>query len=231
MKKVLYDLHIHSALSPCAENDMTPVNVVAKASAEGLEIIAVSDHNSIANVEAATEVGRALGVVVVPAIELQTAEDVHILCLFESVENLKGFYDEIKFRDVKNKPSVFGDQLIVSSDDEVVGVEERLLLSGADISEPEVKPLAEKYGGVAVPAHVNRDANGIVAILGDVPDYYTAVELSSDCDEETARKFAKRFNIVFDSDSHELEKIGGEKKFLKLNDIDAKEVLSYLRGE
>lgn len=91
MAKILYDLHIHSALSPCADNDMTPVNIGAMSSAKGLQIIAVADHNAIANVAAAREVGEALDVIVVPAVELQTQEDVHILCLFETFENLQGF--------------------------------------------------------------------------------------------------------------------------------------------
>ena len=97
MTKILYDLHIHSALSPCADNDMTPVNIGAMSSAKGLQIIAVADHNAIANVAAAREVGEALDVIVVPAVELQTQEDVHILCLFETFENLQSFFDERKF--------------------------------------------------------------------------------------------------------------------------------------
>lgn len=101
MTKILYDLHIHSALSPCADNDMTPVNIGAMSSAKGLQIIAVADHNAIANVAAAREVGEALDVIVVPAVELQTQEDVHILCLFETFENLQGFFDEISFKDLK----------------------------------------------------------------------------------------------------------------------------------
>lgn len=231
MSKILYDLHIHSALSPCADNDMTPVNIGAMSSAKGLQVIAVADHNAIANVAATKEVGDALDVVVVPAIELQTEEDVHILCLFETCENLKSFFDEVSFIDMKNREEIFGEQLIVSSDDEVTGKEERLLLVGANLSEPDVKPLVEKHGGVAVPAHVNRDANGIVAILGDVPDYYTAVELSSDCDEETAVKFAKKFRLIFDSDSHTLSEIGKTKRYLDISEISTREILSYLRGE
>ena len=82
MAKYRYDLHIHSALSPCADDDMTPVNIVATASALGIDIIAIADHNAIRNVEAAMEVGEALGVTVVPAFELQTNEDLHLLCLF-----------------------------------------------------------------------------------------------------------------------------------------------------
>ncbi len=231
MERVLYDLHIHSALSPCADNDMTPINIGAMASANGLQFIAVADHNAISNVEATMEVGEALDIIVVPAVELQTAEDVHILCLFETFENLKGFFDEISFKDIKNKPDIFGQQLIVTSDDEVVGCEERLLLAGANITEPEVKPLVEKYGGVAVPAHVNRDSNGIVAVLGGVPDYYTAVELSADCDEETAKQYAEKFRLIFDSDSHVVSEIGKTQRLLSIKEISIKGILSYLKGE
>ena len=92
MTKILYDLHIHSALSPCADNDMTPVNIGAMSSAKGLQIIAVADHNAIANVAAAREVGEALDVIVVPAVELQTQEDVHILCLSDSKLTPRWFY-------------------------------------------------------------------------------------------------------------------------------------------
>ena len=88
MTKILYDLHIHSALSPCADNDMTPVNIGAMSSAKGLQIIAVADHNAIANVAAAREVGEALDVIVVPAVELQTQEDVQVFKRFKQTKNM-----------------------------------------------------------------------------------------------------------------------------------------------
>ena len=93
--RYLYDLHIHSALSPCGDNDMTPVNIVAYAAAMGLEIIAVSDHNAIGNVRAAIEVGEALDVLVVPGAEIQTNEDIHVLCLFPDADSLEAFFAEI----------------------------------------------------------------------------------------------------------------------------------------
>lgn len=229
--KFLYDLHIHSALSPCADNENTPVNIVARASAEGLEIIAVSDHNAIGNVPTAIEVGEALDVLVVPAVELQTAEDIHLLCLFENFESLKGFYDSIAFPDILNDPDVFGEQYFIDSDDEITGIEKRLLLAGALISETDVKSLAEKFSGVVVPAHVDRDANGIVAILGAVPDYYTAVELSSDCSEEVAKEYGKKFRLIFDSDSHTLCDIGKGRKLIDLKERSINALLSYLKGE
>ena len=84
--KIKYDLHVHSALSPCADNDMTPVNVVAYAKLNGLDMVAISDHNAIGNVEVALKAGEAFGITVVPAIEVQTLEDIHILCLFKKVK-------------------------------------------------------------------------------------------------------------------------------------------------
>ena len=89
--KIKYDFHIHSALSPCADNDMTPVNIVAYAKFNGLDMIAVADHNAIENVETAIAAGKAYGVTVVPAVEVQTAEDIHVLCLFKTFEQLKNF--------------------------------------------------------------------------------------------------------------------------------------------
>lgn len=229
--KVCYDLHIHSALSPCADNSMTPVNIVAAAAASGIEMLAVADHNSIKNVEAAMEVGDALGITVVPAMELQTLEDIHLLCLFATYADLTKFYSLIKFTDMENRPSLFGDQLIVNSDDEICGEEKSMLAAAAYVAEPYVLPLAEKCGGYAVPAHVNRESNGIVAILGAVPDYYGAVELSADCSAQTAAEYEGKFRVIFDSDSHDISSIGVHKRIVELRNNDAKSLLSYLKGE
>ena len=97
------DLHIHTVLSPCGDLEMSPINIVLKAKERGLDIIAIADHNAIANVKVAMEVGNAFDVVVVPAIELQTSEDVHVLCLFENYENLQSFYNCSHFANIQNK--------------------------------------------------------------------------------------------------------------------------------
>ena len=115
-----YDLHIHSALSPCAENDMTPVTIVGLAKLNGLDFVAISDHNSIKNVEVAMAAGQFYGINVVPAMELQTNEDIHILCLFRNFEGLKSFYSEINFSTRLNKPKIFGEQRIIDEDDNIV---------------------------------------------------------------------------------------------------------------
>ena len=225
--RYLYDLHIHSALSPCADREMTPVNIVAYAAAAGLEIIAVSDHNAAGNVRAAVEVGEALDVLVVPAAEIQTNEDVHVLCLFPDADSLEAFISEIPFPDLKNRPDVVGEQLLINSDDEIVGSEERLLLTGALISEVEVRKLALKHGGAAVPAHVDRYYYGMAAVLGAVPEEYRVVEFTGGGD---AGEFADR-SVLRSSDAHVLADIGKYRSFIDLPEKSASALITVLRGD
>jgi PHP family Zn ribbon phosphoesterase len=219
--KFYYDLHIHSGLSPCADNSMTPINIVAAASAKGLEIIAISDHNSIRNVKLAMEIGKMLDVLVVPAIELQTNEDIHILCLFDTYQNLEKFYNSIKFSSLENKKEIFGDQYVFDGDDNVIDEEKSLLIAGADISEREVLIRAKKYNGIAIPAHVDRDAFGMLSTLGDIPSDYTTIERTNANFNNLGNKYSKRFNIIYDSDAHVLEEIGKNMKNIELSEKNA----------
>lgn len=224
---VRYDLHIHSALSPCAENDMTPVNIVAYAKLNGLDMVAISDHNAIQNVEVALKAGEAFGVTVVPAIEVQTAEDIHVLCLFETYADLKAFYAGLEFAKIKNKPEIFGEQLILDEDDNVVGQLEDLLLVSSTVSSRALPDLAREYGGVAVAAHIDRDANGMVQILGDVEESYYAVELSDKATEKEIKKYKEKYNVLIDSDAHTLESIG-KTGVVDLEENSARALIAYL---
>lgn len=228
MMKYLYDLHIHSALSPCAENDMTPVTIVGQAKLSGLDFVAIADHNAIGNVEVALAAGEAYGIAVVPAIELQTSEDIHILCLFERFGDLKAFFGEIKFSQLKNRKDIFGDQIIFDEDDNIVGEEERMLLASADISSEDVPALAERYGGVAVPAHIDREMNGMLAILGAVTEGYRTVEFSSQADGAFINEWSDNRKVIIDSDAHALDDISlkGE---IELKEYSVKALLDALR--
>lgn len=203
--KYLYDLHIHSALSPCADDDMTPLNIVANAAAKGLELIAVADHNSIKNVYAAMELGQLADITVVPAMELQTNEDIHILCLFDGYENLENFYNSISFTQLKNKPEVFGRQYVIDADDNIVCEESSLLIAAADISETDIRLLAKAHNGIAIPAHIDREAFGMRSILGGIPKGYTAVEISK---KSFGDEDAGQYRVISNSDAHTLDDIG-----------------------
>ena len=226
--RIKYDLHIHSALSPCADDNMTPSNIVGFAKLQGLDAVAIADHNAIANVKVAMDVGDAFDVVVVPAMELQTAEDIHILCLFEKFENLQSFYNCINFADIQNRAEIFGEQLILDEDDNVLGEEQRMLLVASGVSVEEVVSLAKQHNGIAVAAHVDREENGMVAILGTVTEDFSVVEISATATKQiqcytTGRK------VITNSDAHTLEDIGVADGELEVVERSAKGILQALR--
>ena len=226
--RIKYDLHIHSALSPCADDNMTPSNIVGFAKLQGLDAVAIADHNAIANVKVAMDVGAAFDVVVVPAMELQTAEDIHILCLFEKFENLQSFYNCINFADIQNRAEIFGEQLILDEDDNVLGKESRMLLVASGVSVEEVVSLAKQHNGIAVAAHIDREENGMVAILGTVTEDFSVVEISATANQQiqcytTGRK------VITNSDAHTLEDIGVADGELEVTERSAKGILQALR--
>ena len=226
--RIKYDLHIHSALSPCADDNMTPSNIVGFAKLQGLDAVAIADHNAIANVKVAMDVGDAFDVVVVPAMELQTAEDIHVLCLFEKFEDLQSFYNSIHFADIQNRAEIFGEQLILDEDDNVLGKEQRMLLVASGVSVEEVVSLAKQHNGIAVAAHIDREENGMVAILGTVTEDFSVVEISATATKQiqcytTGRK------VITNSDAHTLEDIGVADGELEVTERSAKGILQALR--
>lgn len=227
--KYFYDLHIHSGLSPCADKEMSPANIIAAASIKGLQIIALSDHNSIKNVKITMEIGKMLDILVVPAIELQTNEDIHILCLFETYQDLENFYNSIQFSNLENKIEVFGNQYIYDEDDNIFE-ETRLLFGGADISESEITERTKRYNGIAVPAHIDRGYNGMLAILGDIPEGYTALEFYKSSPLSLVEKYSKTHHLIFDSDAHTLEDIGSAMHHIELPSLSIKSLIDYLRS-
>ncbi|MBO5904123.1 MAG: PHP domain-containing protein, partial [Clostridia bacterium] len=128
MNKYYYDLHIHSCLSPCADNDMTPENIAGMASLNGLNIVALTDHNTTKNCRAFFAAARRYGIVPIAGMEMTTAEDVHVVALFPTLEGAENFEEEYrKYRILyKNRKDIFGDQLIYGEDDELIGEEEDL---------------------------------------------------------------------------------------------------------
>ncbi len=169
MSRYFYDLHIHSCLSPCADDDMTPNNIAGMAAIKGLGILALTDHNSCRNCPAFFDACRRQGIVPIAGMELSTAEDIHIVCLFEYLEAAMEFSDEIHkhLMPVENSPEIFGNQILTDSDDEPVGTENLLLISATDLWMSDAVKLAGKYGAHVHPAHIDRESNGIISVLGD----------------------------------------------------------------
>ena len=172
MSRWYYDFHIHSCLSPCADNDMTPNNIAGMAKLAGLQLVALTDHNSCRNCPAFFEAAARQGIVPVAGMELTTAEDIHVVCLFEFLADAMRFCDEVDRQRVRipNRTDIFGDQLLLDGNDELLGVEPDLLPNATGIPIADAPELVTAFGGVCYPAHIDREANGMVSVLGTFPE-------------------------------------------------------------
>ena len=222
-----YDFHIHSALSPCGDEDMTPNNIVNMAKLCGLNAIAVSDHNSVKNISAVTEAGKRIGMTVLPAMEVETEESVHILTLYPSLAAAEEAADVIykKLPDIKNNPEIFGRQLIMDSEDNVIGNEEKLLVSPCDISINFLFDMVKSVGGLFIPAHIDRHSYSILSVLGFMPQDLDikAVEISKNTTDLAAymenRPELKKYSVLRNSDAHYLENIAECGAFLEIQNV------------
>lgn len=225
MTPYYYDLHVHSCLSPCADDDMTPNNIAGMAALKGLQIVALTDHNSCKNCPAFFEACKRQGIIPVAGMELSTAEDIHLVCLFEHLEDAMEFDKAVHehLLKIQNKPLIFGEQLILDGEDEIIGTEGLLLISATDLWMSDAIKLAKSYGAHVHPAHIDRESNGIISVLGDIPEEYgfECVEYNGiDRIEELKSNYtvAKKAKHIVSSDAHHLWDINEADNFIELDD-------------
>ena len=197
MRDYFCDLHIHSCLSPCGDDEMTPANIVGMALVNGLNVVALTDHNTSKNCPAFFAQARMHGIVPIAGMELTTAEDIHVVCLFRELADamrVDMFVDEHKVP-FKNDPEVFGHQYIIDENDEIAGEEEYLLINATDLTIEDAFREVISRGGVCYPAHIDRTSNGMVAVLGTFPEEprFTAYELNS---ADSLAEYEERFPII-----------------------------------
>ena len=160
---------------------MTPGNILGMAKVKGLDIVAISDHNAARNLPAAEKIAEAYDLLLLPAIEITTSEEVHMLGYFPDVQTALDFGAMLKehLPKKKNKPSLFGNQFVMNEDDEVIDEEDALLIGATDLTLTECAARVRAVGGVPVPAHINRGSNGLLINLGMMPDdpSFTTVEV------------------------------------------------------
>jgi hypothetical protein len=180
MKTYRAELHVHTVLSPCAGVEMIPPLIVQEALQLGLNLIAITDHNATANIAGVMEAARDSGLVVLPGMELQTREEVHLLCLFDTLEQAAEWQAKVDtfLPDTPNNIEFFGEQFVVDATGEFIRREERLLINSAAIGLENAAGLVRAMNGLAIPAHVDRKANGLLANLGLVPPGFEALEIS-----------------------------------------------------
>lgn len=214
MIPLFYDLHIHSCLSPCGDDDMTPANLVGMAAVKGLEVIALTDHNSCRNCPAAMYHGKKYRVTVIPGMELTTAEEVHVICLFADLDAALAFdsYVYARLMPVPNREDIFGKQQIMNQNDEVAETVEYLLINAVSISFDDVFPLVESFGGIAYPAHVDKSSTSVISNLGFIPpdSTFTCAEFHDFKNLHRLRKehpYLETCSVICCSDAHYLQDI------------------------
>lgn len=211
MKNYRADLHVHTVLSPCAEIEMLPPLIIIEAEKKGLDLIAITDHNATANIEAVQNAAYGKKITVLPGIELQTKEEVHVICLFDTLTQVYEFqkFVDMHLPNIKNRPDFFGEQLIVDENGDFIAKEERLLITSTSITFEAAYRKVNEIGGLFIPAHVNRKANGLFDILGFIPDNVPliALEISRHLSVQQAQeKFnqLKSHSIIQNGDVHQL---------------------------
>ena len=223
INRIYYDLHIHSALSPCGDNDMTPNNIAGMAALKELDVIALTDHNSAKNCGALMKAAAQYPLIVLPGMELCTSEEIHVVCLFDTLEKAMAFdgYVDAHSPDVKNRPEIFGEQRIMDENDEITGYVEKLLINASSISVMEVGPLVESFGGVAYPAHIDKSAYSLLSNLGFLPWVIGKQQEQHD--------YLRQINSVTSSDAHYLGDIAERENSVELGNLTAGEFFEALK--
>ncbi len=225
MNRYYYDLHLHSCLSPCGDDDMTPNNIAGMATLCGLNIVALTDHNTCRNCPGFFKAAKKNGIIPVAGMELTTAEEIHVVCLFEDLDAALAFDAEVENHLVKvqNRPEIFGKQNILNEDDEEIGIIDHLLINATDITIDDVPELVGRFGGICWPAHIDRPYNGIISMLGVMPDepHFGVVELHDT--DKLPQLTAEHPNlkgrmVVTGSDAHYLQDMRDKEAYFELED-------------
>ena len=224
MKKFRADLHVHTVLSPCAEVEMIPPLIVQQALEQKIDIIAITDHNASANVSAVRKAAEGTGLTVLPGMEVQSREDVHLLTIFETLDALNTWQAEVDgvLPDKQNNSNLFGEQYVVDETGEFLRNEPRLLLSSTHFSIDEVFAKVSALGGIVIPAHVERKTYGLLPTLGLISEQWnvSALEISR---RTTPAKLVETFPavrklpLIQSGDVHRLDEFLGTTVFTLLS--------------
>jgi hypothetical protein len=226
------DLHVHTCLSPCADNGMVPTRIVARALEQGLAAIGICDHNSAGNVAAVRQAARK-DLRVLGGMEITTSEEAHILALFDGQEALERMERLVQEGlEGLNDPEAWGDQILVDSRDQPVGIEERLLAGASALSAEATVREIQALGGLAIASHVDRPAFNLAQQLGFIPPELPldAVELSFHFRGDRAGFRAFGFPLVSFSDAHFPEEIGRRRTLFRVEEPSVAALRQALRA-
>lgn len=216
MYKFKADLHIHSCLSPCGSLEMSPGEILKKSSEAGLDIIALTDHNSTRNVKTLKKIAPDYGIFVIGGCEVTTREEVHCLAYFgdnDTMDIFQKWLDE-RLPDIKNNVDYFGYQVAVDENEIITYEEPKLLLSAVDADINELSEKINELNGICVPAHVNKSKYSVISQLGFIPpnSSFHAIEFAPNTCLSTYNRHENAgladHCIIKNSDAHYPDQIG-----------------------
>jgi predicted metal-dependent phosphoesterase TrpH len=229
--KLYYDFHIHSALSPCGDNDMTPNNLINMSIIKGLDAVALTDHNACENVRAAAAVAGDK-IIFIPGMEVETSEEVHIVTLFPTAdaaeEMQRILVDSSPY--IPNRPEIFGNQYIMDENDEICGEIDRMLVTASGLDIYTVVAAAKDLGGIAYPAHIDRESYSVWSNLGFIPPDLdiSAVEITEKSRTALEGEYSNRYNIITSSDAHYLWDISERNHYIEVSDASVRGILNAI---
>ncbi|MDA8234561.1 MAG: hypothetical protein M0Z31_07185 [Clostridia bacterium] len=231
------DLHLHSCLSPCAEEDMNPVAVLTRVRQLGYDLIALADHHHGGNVTSFQKKGREIGIRVIPAMEVETVERVHLLCLFDTLEQLQLWQVQVAeaLLGGVNPREFYGPQLLVDDEGRITGEVEELLLNPLSFDVFEVVERVKGLGGVVIPAHLDRPGHSLIFHMGmEILKVFPAVEISSHMEPAVVREIYDLNpdqTVLVSSDAHFLAELKAPRVIIHVAEVSVKELELAFRGQ
>lgn len=214
------ELHVHTVLSPCADVEMIPPFIIETANELGINLLAITDHNASANIDAVQQAAKGTGITILPGMELQTREEVHLLALFDTIDQVDAFQKIVDehLPDQLNDPEHFGEQFVVDSTGDFIRREERLLINSTKVELNQAVEYIHNLKGLAIPAHINRKAFGLLEVLGFLPPdvEFDAVEVSRHVDIQKfldSQRIPIRLPVIQSGDVHRLDEFMGRNYF------------------
>ncbi len=228
MKPFRADLHIHSLLSPCGSLEMSPAVIIRHSAARGLDMIAVSDHNTTLHCELAVTLGCEAGITVLRAAEVTSSEEVHSLVILPDREAMISFqrWLEKHYTFAPHDPKIFGDQVVIDRNENIITEITHYLPAALNATLDEVEAAAHHHRALFIPAHIDRPSFSINSQLGFIPEdlYIDAIEVvGATCD--------LLYPVIRNSDAHIPEHIGRRYTSYMLDHPSFKELAMALRSE
>jgi len=215
---------------------MTPANMVGMAALKGLDIVALTDHNSCKNCPPFLKLTKEYGVIGIPGMELTTQEEVHVLCLFPSLMDALNFDKLVENHliPLQNKAEIFGKQQIMDEEERVIGTVDNLLINSTTIRFDQVYDLVSQYHGIMIPAHLDKNSNSLLSNLGFVPpdSRFTCFEVKNMENLhylQSLNPYLKSCKVITDSDAHYLENINEANNVLYVKGRSIEAVLEALK--